>query len=57
MVTSVSETDEMRAFTNETAGMKYFLKGEGMPGIAWETKSIQEWRINQSNSNSHLRGS
>ncbi|MFI5138810.1 MAG: PAS domain S-box protein, partial [Sphingobacteriales bacterium] len=51
LIASVSETDEMQAFTKATDQIKYFLKGEGMQGTAWETKSIQEWRINDLNEN------
>lgn len=35
------ETDEARSFYNEGGTQLSFVKGEGLPGMVWETKAIQ----------------
>ena len=35
--------NEIKAFFNESVQIKDFAKGEGLPGITWETRGIQYW--------------
>ncbi|AYL95153.1 PAS domain S-box protein [Mucilaginibacter celer] len=35
------ETDEARSFYKEGNALNSFVKGEGLPGMVWETKAIQ----------------
>ncbi|HEY0176670.1 MAG TPA: PAS domain S-box protein, partial [Pedobacter sp.] len=46
--------DEMDVFFKESTDMKTFVKGAGLPGITWETQTIQFWR-NVDEENSFLR--
>lgn len=43
LVSKFLSNDKMQAFYTETAEIKSFAKGEGLPGTAWESQSTQFW--------------
>ncbi|HZX58859.1 MAG TPA: PAS domain S-box protein [Mucilaginibacter sp.] len=36
-------TETMQSFYNESAEIKSFVKGKGLPGIVWETQTVKFW--------------
>lgn len=51
LVSKYCETAASRTFYDENKALKSFAKGEGLPGIIWETKTIQLWQnIREENS-------
>jgi PAS domain S-box-containing protein len=53
-VAKFSKKEEMDVFFSETADVKTFIRGAGLPGITWDTQTIQFWR-NIDEENSFLR--
>lgn len=53
-VAKFSRKDEMEVFFKESADIRTFVKGTGLPGITWEAHTIQFWQ-NIDEENSFLR--
>jgi PAS domain S-box-containing protein len=51
LVANYIQTDAMKVFYEETNNIKSFVKGEGLPGYAWETKKLQVWNDIDTNEN------
>ena len=51
LVSKYCETAASRSFYDENKELKSFVKGKGLPGTIWETKTIQLWQnIREENS-------
>ncbi|MDB5133819.1 MAG: cph1 4 [Mucilaginibacter sp.] len=44
LTASFPKTTELQVFYDESKEIKSFVKGQGLPGIAWETQKVQFWR-------------
>lgn len=44
LVAMVSDDLALQRFYNETVGINRFLKGEGLPGVVWEKRMVQQWQ-------------
>jgi len=44
LVSKYPKTEEMKSFYEDSSEIKSFVKGEGLPGIAWKNKTIEFWQ-------------